>query len=96
LGGLFSYNYNKTVSRIPLLGDIPWLGVLFGSTSVNTTETELIVLLTPHVITTLPGAQDATRELRDKLKDLRREFKKDQLLNPQKQDSGARIQEGGN
>jgi general secretion pathway protein D len=96
LGGLISYNYNKTVNRIPLLGDIPWLGVLFGSTSVNTTETELIVLLTPHVITTLPGAQDATRELRDKLKDLRREFKKDQLLNPQKQDSGARIQEGGN
>jgi general secretion pathway protein D len=82
LGGLISYNYNKTVSRIPLLGDIPWLGVVFGSTTYNTTETELIVLLTPHIITTLPGAQDATRELRDKLKDLRREFKKDQLLNP--------------
>jgi general secretion pathway protein D len=82
LGGLISYNYNKTVSRIPLLGDIPWLGVVFGSTSYNTTETELIVLLTPHIITTLPAAQDATREFRDKLKDLRREFKKDQLLNP--------------
>jgi general secretion pathway protein D len=82
LGGLISYNYNKTVSRIPLLGDIPWLGVLFGSTSYNTTETELIVLLTPHIIATLPAANAATRELRDKLKDLRREFKKDQLLNP--------------
>ncbi|MGB9486599.1 MAG: type II secretion system secretin GspD, partial [Terriglobia bacterium] len=82
LGGLISYNYNKTVSRIPLLGDIPWLGVLFGSTSYNTTEEELIVLLTPRIITTLPAALDATRELRDKLKDLRREFKKDKLLNP--------------
>ena len=82
LGGLISYQYNKTVSRIPLLGDIPWLGALFGSTSYNTTETELIVLLTPHIISTLPAANVATRELEDKLKDLRREFKKDQLLNP--------------
>jgi general secretion pathway protein D len=82
LGGLISYNYNKTINRIPLLGDIPWLGVLFGSTSYNTTETELIVLLTPRIISTLPAAQAATGELRDKLKDLRREFKKDQLLNP--------------
>jgi general secretion pathway protein D len=82
LGGLISYNYNKTVSRIPLLGDIPWLGVLFGSTSYNTTEEELIVLLTPHIISTLPAANAATRELRDELKNLRREFKKDQLLNP--------------
>jgi general secretion pathway protein D len=82
LAGLIKYNYNKTVSRIPLLGDIPYLGVLFGSTSYNTTEQELIVLLTPHVIATLPAANAATRELRDKLKDLRREFKKDQLLNP--------------
>jgi general secretion pathway protein D len=82
LGGLISYNYNKTVNRIPLLGDIPYLGVLFGSTSYNTTETELIVLLTPHIIATLPAANDATRELRDKLKDLRREFKKDKLVNP--------------
>jgi general secretion pathway protein D len=82
LGGLISYNYNKTVTRIPLLGDIPWLGMLFGSTSYNTTEQEVIVLLTPRIISTLPAALDATRELRDKLKDLRREFKKDQLLNP--------------
>jgi general secretion pathway protein D len=82
LGGLISYNYTKTVNRIPLLGDIPYLGVLFGSTSYTTTETELIVLLTPRIISTLPAAQDATRELRDKLKELRREFKKDQLLNP--------------
>jgi general secretion pathway protein D len=82
LGGLISYNYNKTINRIPLLGDIPWLGVLFGSTSYTTTETELIVLLTPHIIATLPAANAATREFRDKLQDLRREFKKDKLLNP--------------
>ena len=82
LGGLISYNYSKITTRIPLLGDIPWLGTLFGSTSYNTAETELIVLLTPHIISTLPGATAATHELEDKLKDLRREFKKDALLKP--------------
>jgi general secretion pathway protein D len=82
LGGLISYTYTKTMTRIPLLGDIPWLGALFGSTSYNTTETELIVLLTPRIISTLPGAAVATRELQDKLSDLRREFKKDQMLKP--------------
>jgi general secretion pathway protein D len=82
LGGLISYTYTKTMNRIPLLGDIPWLGALFGSTNITTAETELIVLLTPRVISTLPGVTAATRELEDKLKDLRREFKKDTLLKP--------------
>jgi general secretion pathway protein D len=82
LGGLISYQYSKTTNRIPLLGNIPLLGMLFGSTSYTTTETELIVVLTPRIISTFPGATAATRELREKLKDLQREFKKDQLLNP--------------
>src|SRR5208337_4045235 len=82
LGGLISYNRQKSVNRIPLLGDIPFLGALFGSTQYTTTETELIVLVTPHIISTRPAALEATRELRDKLKELRREFKKDQMLNP--------------
>jgi general secretion pathway protein D len=82
LGGLISYTYTKNTNRIPLLGDIPGLGALFGSTSYTTTETELIVLLTPHIITTLPSITAATRELQDKLKVLRREFKKDELLKP--------------
>ena len=80
LGGLISYSYSKAYNRIPLLGDIPWLGAVFGSTSYNTQETELIVLLTARIISTLPGATAATHELEEKLRNLRREFKKDELL----------------
>jgi len=80
LGGLISYSYSKTTNRIPLLGDIPWLGAVFGSTSYTTQETELIVLLTAHIISTFPGATAATKELEEKLRDLRHEFKKDELL----------------
>ena len=82
LGGMISYTYTKTLGRLPLLGDIPWVGALFGSTNITTAETELIVLLTPRIISTLPSAIAATRELEDTLKDLRREFKKDALLKP--------------
>jgi general secretion pathway protein D len=82
LGGLIQYSYTTTTNRIPLLGDIPWLGALFGSTSYQKLETELIVLLTPRIISTLPSASAATGELRDKLKDLQGAFKKDALVNP--------------
>jgi general secretion pathway protein D len=82
LGGLMQYNVTTTTNRVPLLGDIPLLGALFGSTSYVTSKTELIVLLTPRIISTLSGALDASRELREKLPELRREFRKDEMVNP--------------
>lgn len=82
LGGLISYTVTKAINRIPLLGDIPGLGALFGSTTYTKLKTELIVLLSPHIVRNSPGARDATRELQDKLADLRRAFKKDKLVNP--------------
>ena len=38
-----------TVSKVPLLGDIPGLGTLFSRTQVDKTKTELLIFLTPHV-----------------------------------------------
>lgn len=81
LGGLIQESVTTSRNRIPLLGDIPGLGALFGSTSYTRTKTELIVLLTPHIIKSAEGARDATRELREGLVDLRRGFKKDKLVN---------------
>ncbi len=81
LGGLIQSSVTTTKNRIPLLGDIPGLGVLFGNTSYNQTRTELIVLLTPHIIKSSEEANDATRQLREGLLDLRKGFKKDKSLN---------------
>jgi general secretion pathway protein D len=83
LGGLIQESVTTTRNRIPLLGDIPWLGALFGSTSYTRTKTELIVLLTPHIVKSVGEARDATRELREGLRDLRRSFRKDKFVNPQ-------------
>jgi len=51
IGGLTKQNKIKKVSKLPLLGDIPWIGeYLFSSTSDEIEETNLIVVLTPYVI----------------------------------------------
>jgi len=50
IGGLKKDKREKTTKRIPILGDIPLLGYLFGSTSDEVTNTELVILLTPHLM----------------------------------------------
>lgn len=50
IGGLRKDEKIKTVKKIPLLGDIPFLGNFFGSTSDETSKTEIVILLTPHII----------------------------------------------
>jgi pilus assembly protein CpaC len=39
-----------SVKQFPLLGDIPVLGALFRSTSFQKNETELIIIVTPHLV----------------------------------------------
>ena len=50
MGGLRKDEKQKTVKKIPLLGDIPLLGFLFRSTSDEAKKTELVILLTPHIM----------------------------------------------
>jgi general secretion pathway protein D len=64
LGGLITDSKTRTSTGIPFLRDIPVLGNLFGSDVHNTTRTELIVLITPHVIRTSDESDDAMEELR--------------------------------
>ena len=50
LAGLIDNKISKKVSKIPLLGDIPVLGVLFRNTRYANTETELMVIVTPKIV----------------------------------------------
>ena len=52
LGGLINNSYNRTVNKVPILGDIPLIGNLFRSTNTTKDKTELLVFMTPHVIRT--------------------------------------------
>lgn len=49
LGGLISDEERDVVQKVPLLGDIPWLGELFKSTSVSKTKRNLLIFLRPTI-----------------------------------------------
>ncbi|MCW5784437.1 MAG: type II and III secretion system protein family protein [Nitrospirales bacterium] len=57
IAGLLQDNIKETVSKYPFLGDIPVLGALFRSTSFQKNETELIVIVTPHLVKPLDMVQ---------------------------------------
>jgi type II secretory pathway component GspD/PulD (secretin) len=50
IGGLRKDKRTKTVKKIPLIGDIPGLGFLFRSTDDKVEQNELVILLTPHIM----------------------------------------------
>ncbi|BDY13457.1 type II secretion system secretin GspD [Hydrogenimonas cancrithermarum] len=50
IGGLLKDYYSKGVSKVPLLGDLPFLGALFTSTNENRDQINVIVVLTPYII----------------------------------------------
>ncbi|MEL7072631.1 MAG: secretin N-terminal domain-containing protein [Planctomycetota bacterium] len=50
LGGLISDRYEKRTEKVPLLGDLPGLGYLFRGERETDARTELLIVLTPHVI----------------------------------------------
>jgi general secretion pathway protein D len=50
IGGLISDKKTHSETKIPLLGDIPWLGFLFRSQKDDIRKTNLLIILTPHII----------------------------------------------
>lgn len=52
IGGIFETQESNDVNQVPLLGDLPVLGHLFRSTSRTTVKRELLIFLTPRVLTT--------------------------------------------
>ncbi|MCW8807391.1 MAG: type IV pilus secretin PilQ [Rhodanobacter sp.] len=50
LGGIYEVNKSNTVSKVPGLGDIPGIGVLFRNTSRSNTKAELLIFVTPRIL----------------------------------------------
>jgi len=50
LGGLLQNAGTNDVDQLPWLGDVPVLGALFRSTEYQKNETDLVILVTPHII----------------------------------------------
>ncbi len=59
IAGLLDNRLTETITKIPGLGDIPILGALFRSRSMNKSKTELLVLVTPEIVQPIPRGQKA-------------------------------------
>lgn len=75
LGGMIQETYSKAGDGIPFLRRIPLLGELFGSTDKKRTRTELIVLLTPHVIRSDEESARAMEDLEEEFRGLQRDMR---------------------
>lgn len=73
IGGMFQHNYQNAISQIPGLGEIPILSALFRSTRWQRNETELLIVVTPRIVTqtdfdsakakTVAGPEPSTADL---------------------------------
>jgi type IV pilus assembly protein PilQ len=50
LGGVFSIDTAKSESKVPVLGDVPFLGRLFKRTLTRTDKSELLIFITPRLL----------------------------------------------
>jgi type IV pilus assembly protein PilQ len=51
IGGIYEQQSNDTITKVPFLGDVPVLGNLFKTKTQDSQRTELLVFLTPKVVT---------------------------------------------
>jgi general secretion pathway protein D len=77
LGGLMQDNYQVSNSKVPLLGDIPWIGQLFRSEQKNRDKTNLMVFLRPVIIANRDTAQAVTSNRYDYIQGVQGAYKTD-------------------
>jgi pilus assembly protein CpaC len=54
IGGLIKNNVTSNIKALPGLGEVPVLGALFRSTDFQTDRSELVFIITPHLVKPLP------------------------------------------
>lgn len=86
LGGIITTSDSYSKTRVPLLGDIPYLGSAFGSTTKSTARKELVLLLTPHVIQDVQQARTTSDALLSQMNQIK------QMLDKEKTASNPRPQ----
>jgi pilus assembly protein CpaC len=58
IGGLQATAVRDVTTKVPIIGDIPLLGYLFRKIEKQTEETELLIVVSPRVVTPLPAGQE--------------------------------------
>jgi len=68
MGGLITGNQSAGTSGVPILSDVPVLGRLFRADSAQQDRTELLVMVTPYVVTDHEEGWELTRQVREQLR----------------------------
>lgn len=68
LGGLIQERDNVSKTQVPMLGNIPVIGTLFGQKSDSIDRTELLIFIRPVVVRNAAAARAVTEEFRDRVK----------------------------
>src|SRR5262245_11036374 len=74
IGGIIADNRLRSRSGIPYIMDVPYIGRFFGTTSEEILRTELIMLITPHVIRHRDQSQQITEDFKKSLSTVRNEL----------------------
>ena len=72
IGGLIGAESGKTVRGVPFLSSIPILGYFFSSTGQTKAKSELIILITPHVVTNINEAAAISMEFKEKVSQIKK------------------------
>ena len=76
IGGLIEESKEKISKGVPILSRIPVLGGLFGFQEYDKKRTELIILMTPHIVTDHIQSKSVTEEFKEKLESIKKELEK--------------------
>jgi general secretion pathway protein D len=79
LGGMIRNQLTETVNKLPILGDLPLVGIVFRTKSYDKNKVELVVLMTPHVVDDSEQLRRLTRQKRGEFPLVSTEALKDDL-----------------
>jgi general secretion pathway protein D len=85
IGGIIRDDTVQNSSKVPILGSLPLLGPLFRSESTRSEKVNLLIFLTPHIISSTEQLQDEARERSRTLPDLPEDFTKGLNLGDEKE-----------
>jgi general secretion pathway protein D len=80
LGGLIGDNYSAGNSKVPLLGDIPWIGQLFRSENKNRQKDNLMIFLRPVIVRDLEDSTAIAENRYDLMRDQQLGYQTDNRL----------------
>ena len=60
IGGMIQETETKSVSKIPFLGDLPFIGAIFRSTGTQRSKEEMVIMITPQILVDSEDAAEIT------------------------------------